>query len=80
MTTDRPTATRLTPQEAADRACVSRSLIYALLRRGRLPAMRVGASGRGRWVIDADDLERFLASCKLTGLPEESETEFKFLN
>ena len=62
----------------AARARVSRSLVYALLRRGLLPAMRIGARGRGKWVIDAADLERFLASCKTAGLPEGGET-FTFL-
>lgn len=69
--------TYLTPKEVAARARVSPSLVYALLKRGLLPGIRVGVNGRGKWIVEAADLERFLSSRKLTGLPE-VET-FKFL-
>ena len=32
----------LTVKQAAERACVSRSLIYAVIRQGRLSALRIG--------------------------------------
>jgi excisionase family DNA binding protein len=48
---------RLTVQEVADRWCVSRSTVYALVANGALPHVRVGV-GRGTIRIaekDADD-------------------------
>lgn len=62
----------LTPAECAARARVSLSLIYALLRKKKIPALRVGL-GRGRWLIREDDFESFLASCKLSDLPDNEE-------
>jgi excisionase family DNA binding protein len=59
----------LTPKQAAARACVSVSLIYALLRNGRLLALRVGVRGKGKWLIRSEDLDAFLASCKLSEWP-----------
>ena len=54
----------LTVKEAAERANVSRSLIYALLRQRRLAASRIGCRGKGCWRIDAEELARWLEGCK----------------
>lgn len=69
--------TVLTPAECAARARVSLSLIYALLRKKKIPALRVGL-GRGKWLIKEEDFEAFLTSCKQEDLIE-SESEFKYL-
>lgn len=69
----------LTPKQAAGRACVSVSLIYALLRSKRLPGYRVGVRGRGKWLIEESELDGFLASCKLSNLPLE-EGPLKYLS
>lgn len=58
----------LTAKQAAARACVSLSLIYGLLQKGRLPALRVGVRGKGKWLIHPEDLDAFLATCKLSEL------------
>jgi excisionase family DNA binding protein len=67
----------LTPKECAERVCVSLSLIYALLKKKKIPALRIGL-GRGKWLIQEDDFEAFLANCKLEDL-RENESEFKYL-
>lgn len=68
---DRPV---LTPKQAARRATVSRSLVYAWLKAGRLPGYRLGARGRGKWLIRTLDLDLFLDACRAAGpggpLPE----------
>lgn len=64
----------LTPLQAAKRANVSLSMIYALLRAGRLPGYRVGCRGKGKWLIREEDLDGFLASCKLNDLPQDDGT------
>jgi excisionase family DNA binding protein len=46
----------LTAAEVADRLRVSTMTVYRLIRRGELPAVRVGRNYRVR----SDDLERFL--------------------
>lgn len=69
----------LTVKAAAQRAGVSISLIYALLRLKRIPAYRVGARGRGKWLIDEADLDGFLANCKAEQLKEAKEEEYKYL-
>lgn len=71
---------KLTPKEAAKRACVSVSLIYALLKQRRLPALRVGVRGRGKWLIESDDLDGFLSECRVNELSVPDETDLKFLN
>ncbi len=54
----------LTPKEAADRAKVSRSLIYTWCDERRLPHIRAGASGkRGRILIKEEDLVALLTEC-----------------
>ena len=67
----------LTPKQCAERACVSLSLIYVLLRKQIIPALRIGL-GRGKWLIREADFENFLATCKLEDLRED-ESEFKYL-
>jgi excisionase family DNA binding protein len=53
--------TYLTPAAAAERANVSRSLIYTWCCERRLPHVRAGAAGkRGRILIREDDLETLL--------------------
>ncbi|MGH1563391.1 helix-turn-helix domain-containing protein [Mumia sp. DW29H23] len=44
--------------DVADVLNVSERQVYALVRRGDLPAIRVG--GRGVWRVEADALERFI--------------------
>jgi excisionase family DNA binding protein len=59
---------RLTPKQAAERAGVSLSLIYVWIGEKRLPHLRVGAQGkRGRILIEAEDLDQFLASLRVEG-------------
>lgn len=69
----------LTVKEAAQRACVSQSLIYALLKQQKLPAFRVGVRGRGKWLIAVADLDGFMASCRLADLPVPDDSEYQFL-
>ena len=61
---------KLTPQQAADQAVVSLSLIYQWCREGVLVHYRVGRPGkRGSIRIEESDLETFLATCKKEGEP-----------
>lgn len=53
-----------TVKQAAERAHVSRSLIYALLRTGRLKALRIGCRGKGKWLIEEDTLAAFVEECR----------------
>lgn len=58
----------LTVKDAAARAGVSDSLIYAWCADGTLPHVRVGRKGRrGHIRIDAADLDAALESLKVTG-------------
>jgi excisionase family DNA binding protein len=58
---------RLTPEQAAERAGVSRNLVYRWCEERRLPHYRLGGRGRrGRILIDEGDLEAFLERCKIT--------------
>lgn len=57
-----------TVKQAAERAHVSRSLIYALLRTGRLKALRIGCRGRGKWLIEEEVLAAFVEECR-AGVP-----------
>jgi excisionase family DNA binding protein len=53
----------LTPAEAAEYACVSRSLIYRWRKDGMLPCTRPGAQGcRGKILIEPEDLDKLLQS------------------
>lgn len=56
---------RLTPKQAAEQMGVSLSLVYQLLRHRKVPAYRVGVRGRGKWLIEEEDLDRFLATCRV---------------
>lgn len=55
---------KITAKEAAKQARVSQSTIYALLRQGRIPAVRIGSRGRGCWRIEQEALDAFVSACK----------------
>jgi excisionase family DNA binding protein len=58
----------LTPKQAALRAGISVSLVYAWCREGRLPHARYGRRGRrGRIVLDEEALQTLLDECKRGG-------------
>ncbi len=58
----------LTVKQAAVRASVSPSLIYELCARGVMPHIRLGRPGkRGCIRIDSDELDGFLAACRVEG-------------
>jgi excisionase family DNA binding protein len=60
----------LTVNQAALRAGVSVSLVYAWCRERRLPHLRVGAAGRrGQIRIDPADLDAFLKTLKQEAHP-----------
>jgi excisionase family DNA binding protein len=62
----------LSPEEAAIRVGISRSLVYRLCQERRLVHYRVGGKGRrGKILIDPDDLDAYLAACRVTELPDE---------
>lgn len=48
----------MTPQDAADVLCISRSKLYQLIGEGALPSLRIDGSRR----IDAADLQAFIDS------------------
>lgn len=57
---------RLTVKQAADRAGVSRGLIYLWVGERRLPVFRLGGKGRrGKILIEDVDLDGFLASLRV---------------
>lgn len=63
---------KLTPKEAAEHARISLALIYQLCDERRLPHYRVGGRGkRGKILINPDDLDTFLETCKVTEPPDE---------
>ena len=55
----------LTPQEVADALRVSSAVVLRLVRRGDLPALRVGRV----WRVDADDLRRWIRHRRRSGGP-----------
>lgn len=60
----------LTVKQAAQRAGVSASLIYALCAEGRLPHLRLGREGkRGTIRIREADLDGLIADCVRDGTP-----------
>jgi excisionase family DNA binding protein len=61
---------KLTVKQAAARACVSKSLLYALLKSGRLAGVRIGCRGRGTWRVEESVLDAFLEDCKSEPPPE----------
>lgn len=65
----------MTPAQCAEQANVSLSLIYAVLRSGRLKAMRIGSRGRGCWRILAEDFEAWLQTCRVSDPPPQSGSE-----
>lgn len=54
----------LTAKRAAELMGVSRSLVYALVAAGTLPAVRIG-TGRGTIRIDQAEVEKYLAAAKI---------------
>ncbi len=56
--------TLLTTEEVARRLSVSRSLVYELVVKGKLPHHRVGV-GRGTIRISEDDVAEFLRCCRI---------------
>ena len=69
----------LTVKEAANKACVSESLIYGVLKAGRLKGMRIGCRGRGCWRIDEGDFEEWLSTCRLGDIPQDDGRPYQFL-
>lgn len=60
----------LSVKDAAARACVSKSLVYAWCEDGTLPHVRVGRTGkRGKILIQPKDLDEVLAALKVEGRP-----------
>lgn len=66
-----------TPKEIAEAEGISLSTIYSLVRQGRLSAYRIGARGRGRYLIDDDDWRVFLESCREEAVRPEG--DYKYL-
>lgn len=63
----------LTVKQAAARACVSESLIYAWCADGTLPHLRIGRRGkRGTIRIAIEELDGVLAAFKVSGRPSVS--------
>lgn len=56
-TTDEPQRLTWTPEEAAPRLGVGVKAVHALIRRGELPAVRVGR----RWFVPRQALVEFIA-------------------
>lgn len=48
----------LTLADVAEVLNTSSAQVYALVRRGELPAIKIG--GRGQWRVEADQLENFI--------------------
>lgn len=48
----------LTLADVAEVLNTSSAQVYALVRRGDLPAIKIG--GRGQWRVEASELERFI--------------------
>ena len=48
----------LTLADVAEVLNTSSAQVYALVRRGELPAIKIG--GRGQWRVEVDELERFI--------------------
>jgi len=54
----------MTTSEAAESLCVSERTILNLIHAGRLVAYRPGVGKRGKFVIDADEVERYRRACR----------------
>ena len=71
---------KLTPKQAATRAGVSASLIYQLCAERRLKHFRVGGEGRrGKLLIDDEDLDRFLDSCRVEDDAAGDDSDLRFI-
>ncbi len=57
--TGRPAARFLSLGQVADELSTSKAQVYALVRSGELPAIKVG--GRGQWRVEATQLEAWIA-------------------
>lgn len=58
----------LSPKAAAERSCVSLSLVYRWCTDGSLPHLRVGGKGRrGKILIAPADLDALLATFRIEG-------------
>ena len=56
------------------------SLIYEWCQSGRLPHYRLGRSGaRGKILVEASDLDGFLASCRVEGLVGAEDSTLKHI-
>ncbi|HXH81254.1 helix-turn-helix domain-containing protein [Nocardioides sp.] len=53
-----PTARFLTLADVAEVLNTSSAQVYALVRRGDLPAIKIG--GRGQWRVEATELEKYI--------------------
>lgn len=69
----------LTPAACAERACVSLSLIYAVIKQGRLKAYRIGCRGKGRYLVEETDFDLWLQSCRLENMPQEEDGNLTYL-
>ena len=69
----------LTPKQAAARVGVSQSMIYTLLRAGKIPALRIGCRGKGKWLIDCSDFDKWVKSCQVTDLCDADDGEYQYL-
>jgi excisionase family DNA binding protein len=56
---DQPQPRFLTLEQVAEELSTSFAQVYALVRRGELPAIRLG--GRGQWRVERSMLEKFIA-------------------
>ena len=56
-----PTPRFLTLADVAEVLSTSSAQVYALVRRGDLPAIRIG--GRGQWRVEATELEAYITRC-----------------
>lgn len=47
--------------DVAEMLSISSSQVYALVRSGELPAIKIG--GRGQWRVEASELESYIQRC-----------------
>lgn len=78
LTMDPPSL--MTPKDMAAYMCVSLSMVYSLLQSGKIPAHRIGCRGRGKWLARREDVDGFLASCKVSEIAPPDDGEYKFLH
>jgi excisionase family DNA binding protein len=58
MASSTPTPRFLQLADVAEILATSSAQVYALVRSGELPAIKIG--GRGQWRVEASELERFI--------------------